>query len=74
MVVEFRSDKGELDEGNGKLELDVPVIDMTVYCPASVVDVADSSSEHDSVQAASEVVCARVGAVSNDIDNTVKPD
>jgi hypothetical protein len=68
-VVGFRSDKVELYEVDGELELDVPVIDieLTAGCPASIVDVAELSSEHDSVQAASEVLCAGIDAVSDEM-------
>lgn len=56
MIVEFKNDRIELYEVDEEMKLDVPVIDMTVDCPASIVDVANSSSEHDSVQTTSEVV------------------
>lgn len=39
-----------------ELELDTPVIDMRLDCPASTVDGAELLSEHDSVQTTSEVV------------------
>jgi hypothetical protein len=67
MVVEFRSDKGELNEVDEELMVNDPVVDMTVYCPASIVDVAEPPSEYDSVQATSEAVRAGQGIVSDEV-------
>jgi hypothetical protein len=66
MVVEFRNDKGEMNEVDEELMVNDPVVDMAVCCPASIVDVAELFSEHDPVQATSEVVRAGHGIVSDD--------
>jgi hypothetical protein len=67
MVVEFRNFKGEMNEDDEELMVNDPVVDTTVCCPASIVDVAELFSEHDSVQATSEVVRAGQGIVRDEV-------
>jgi hypothetical protein len=66
-VDEFRKDKAGPNKVDEELILDAPVVDRTVYCPASIVDVAELLSEHDSVQPAPEPVRAGPDIVSDKV-------
>lgn len=55
-AVEFIGDKIALFGVDEETEPEIPVVDMTVGFPTFMVDVAEFSLEHDSVQASSEVV------------------